>query len=284
MPLGGAAGIVGAGGPGQGDQGGADGLAGLGVQQPVHGDHAVVGGRQPQPPPLQAHPGTVLGGVGVEHAAQVGGEPAQAPRIKPPGRVHQHPLRLRDPRRRQVMGGVGQHDRVLDRHLPGSQRPGGHCQGAVVQRPGNADLPGGGGGAHAQGGAQPPRRRLRPDAAFGAGGATGVHGGEPAQADSLELVGQPPQRLELGGDLPVAELGRVIGGHLGDGGGQPFQPRRQPARRAEQPFQAGGQLFQAHRCRSQAAAEAVWRTGVRVHGARLAGPASAAQIHHGICG
>jgi hypothetical protein len=52
-------------------------LAGLRVQQPAEGDHALPGGRQPQPPLLLAAFGVVLGAVGVGDPPQMGNRPPQ---------------------------------------------------------------------------------------------------------------------------------------------------------------------------------------------------------------
>jgi hypothetical protein len=69
-PLGGAR-LLRSAGAGEWFQGGAQGLAGLGVQQPVHGDHAVDGGGHPQAALLVLALRAGVGGVGVGDLTQV---------------------------------------------------------------------------------------------------------------------------------------------------------------------------------------------------------------------
>ena len=90
-------------------QGGQQGLAGLGLQQPVDGDHALKGGGQPQPPPLVAPLGLGVGALGVGDQPQMGDDPAQPGRVQPPGRLHQDRFGLGGEVVGQVVGAVGQH-------------------------------------------------------------------------------------------------------------------------------------------------------------------------------
>ena len=84
-----AAAIVVVGGAGQGFQGGQDGLAGFGFQEPVDGDHPLEGRGQPQPPPPMPPLGLGFGAVRVGDQAQVAQDPSQPGRVQPLGRFDQ---------------------------------------------------------------------------------------------------------------------------------------------------------------------------------------------------
>jgi hypothetical protein len=168
---------------------------------------------------------------------------------------------------------VGQHLGMLDGHLASSKRPSRTGQRAAVQRPGGADRAASTGGTKAQGGAQPAGGRGGLHAGLGAGGAARVHRREAAQPGAVELVGQPPQRQDIGGQLGVAEPGRVVGGQLGDGRSQPFQPSRER-----------GRLAPPHQRPTRDGLSLASRTSVRVHAATLPGPATTAQAHQSIWG
>jgi hypothetical protein len=83
--LGAVAVVLGAGGAGQGFQGGQEGGAGLGVQQPIHGDHAIQGGGGPQAAPLLLPLEAFVAAVGVGDLAQIGDRLAQPGWVQPAG-------------------------------------------------------------------------------------------------------------------------------------------------------------------------------------------------------
>ena len=101
--------VVGVGGAGQRFQGGQQDLAGLGLQQPLDRDHALKGGSPPQPPPLVAPLGLGVGALGVDSRAQMGDDPAQPGRVKPPSRGQQGRFGLGGEVVGQLLGAVGQH-------------------------------------------------------------------------------------------------------------------------------------------------------------------------------
>jgi hypothetical protein len=87
--------IVGA-GAGQGVQGRGQELAGLGLQQPLEGDHAVQGRSHPQPPPPMALLGLASGALGVGGLEQVANGAVAAavgPGVGPPPPAPARPRR-----------------------------------------------------------------------------------------------------------------------------------------------------------------------------------------------
>jgi hypothetical protein len=170
--------VAGVGRAGQGLQRRQQGLAGLGVQQPVEGDHALDGGRQPQAALLVLPLDPVLGGVGVGDQPQMGDGPPQPWRVQAPGRVHQDRFGVGGDMVGEVVGAGGEHLGVGHRELPVGRGLGGAGQRSPVPGPGGAHEAGGGAGAHAQPGPQPGSRGGGRDALFGAGGPAGVHGGQ----------------------------------------------------------------------------------------------------------
>ena len=138
-----AAGVVGVGRAGQRFQGGQQGLAGLGFQQPIDGDHALEGRGQPQP------------------AAVHDGAPGRDPRRqgRRPGAGGPRSRRSRPGSSRRAaststgsastvtwsgrsLGAGGDHLGVGDRQLPIAHRLGGLGQRSSEQGPGGPDMAG----------------------------------------------------------------------------------------------------------------------------------------------
>jgi hypothetical protein len=89
-PLATSAVIVAVGWAGQGFQGGQQDLAGFGLQEPVHRDQVVQGGREPQAALLVASLGPVGFVVGVGDQPQMPQDLPQPGWVEPPGRVQEH--------------------------------------------------------------------------------------------------------------------------------------------------------------------------------------------------
>jgi hypothetical protein len=92
VALGGAAVVVSGAGAGQGFQRGQQGLAGLGIQQPIDGDHARQGRGNPQPPTVVPPQGPLVGGIRVGHLTEMADHLAQPGWVQPPRRLQQHRL------------------------------------------------------------------------------------------------------------------------------------------------------------------------------------------------
>jgi hypothetical protein len=101
--------VLGAGRAGQGFQGRQQGLAGLGVQEPAEGDHAVQGGGQPQAALLVASFGQGGGGVGVGDQPQMRDHSAEVGWVEVVGGLQQDWFGLDCGVGGQVSGAVGQH-------------------------------------------------------------------------------------------------------------------------------------------------------------------------------
>jgi hypothetical protein len=187
------AGVVGAAGAGQGFQRRQQRLAGLRVQQPVDGDHALPGRSHPQAALLIAPLGVGAGAVGVGDQPQVGDGPPQPGRVQPPGRRHQHWFGLGGEMGGQIVGAGSQHLGVGHRQLPGGQGLSSGGQGAAEQGSGGADEAAGGTGTHPQPGPQPGGGGADLDAVLVPGGPAGIHGGEFGQPVAFQAVHQPPQ-------------------------------------------------------------------------------------------
>jgi hypothetical protein len=100
--------ILGTGRAGQRLQGGQQEVAGLGLQQPLEGDHALQGRGQPQAPPPMASLGLAGGGVGVDHLPQMGHRLAQPGWVQATGGLQEHQFGLGGELVREVVGAVGQ--------------------------------------------------------------------------------------------------------------------------------------------------------------------------------
>jgi hypothetical protein len=243
--LGGGAVVVGGAGPRQGFQGGQQGLAGLGVQQPVDGDHAVQGRRQPQPPAVVAPQRLLVGGIRVGDLAEVTDDLAQPGWVQPPRGLQQHRFGGGGGRWGEGLGGAGQRRRVEVAEIAVGEGLGGPTEGAAVQGSGDADALVGVGVTHAGAVAQPAGGGLGGGAVVGAGGAAAVHARQFAQPVAFQPVQQPAQQQHPPGGLRVGQSGQVFGGQLVHCGGQ--QP------------DSSGQLH---------------RMCVRIHGGNLSHPPS----------
>jgi hypothetical protein len=196
--------VGGAGRVGQRLQGGQHRLAGLGLQQPVKGDHPLDGGRQPQAPLLVLPLGAALGGVGVGDPAQVGDDPAQPGWVQPSGGSSRTGSASAVVEAGRSWVPWAQDLGVGGRELPVGQGLAGLRQGAAVQGAGGADPAGGGGGAQPQPGAEPP----------GDGGGPAGPGrrrrrrGRPPQPVSFQPVQQPPQLQDPLGQAASARPSR----------------------------------------------------------------------------
>jgi hypothetical protein len=173
--------VLGAVGAGQRLQGGQDDVAGLGLQQPLEGDHARKGRGQPPSPPPMAALAVAVGAVGIGDLLQMAKHPPQPRWIHAPGRLQQHRLGLGGDLGGQVTGAMGQRAGMGHRDLPGRKGGGGASQRTPEQGPGGPDRAGGGAGAHLQPVAQPAGGRGGLDALLGAGCSPGVDGGQPLE-------------------------------------------------------------------------------------------------------
>ena len=124
VALGAAAGVVGVGRAGQRLQGGQEGLAGLGLQQPIHRDHAFEGGGQPQPPAVMTSLPVTVGAVGVGDLEQVAEEPPQPGWVQPSGRLDQDWFGVGGDVVGEGVGAGGEDLGVGDRQLARRTRPG----------------------------------------------------------------------------------------------------------------------------------------------------------------
>ena len=132
------AGVVGVGRAGQRLQGGQHDLAGLGLQQSLQGDHALQGGRHPQPPAQVLPLGLALGTLGVSGRQEMAHDPPQPGRVQPPGRRHQHRFGLGGQVVGELLGAVSQHLGMGERQLPVDQRLGGLRSGGHRTGPGRS--------------------------------------------------------------------------------------------------------------------------------------------------
>ena len=237
------AGILGAGRAGQGLQGGQQGLAGLGLQQPIDGHHALQGGGQPQSSPLVAVFGMAGGALGVGDQLEVADDPPEPARIQPAGRLDQDRFGLDRDLVGELVSAGGQDAGMGGGELAVGQGLAGGRQGTAEEGSGGADGAAGRPGAHAQPGPQPAGGRAGLYALFGAGNATGVDDRKFAEPVAFQAVQQPPQAKDPFGPGGVAQTGQVLGG-------QPLECRRQ----RRQPLRRPGRMC------------------VRVHGGNLSSP------------
>jgi hypothetical protein len=102
------AGVTGVGRAGQRLQGGQQALAGLGLQQPIHGHHALKGRGQPQAPPLVTPLPLPIRAVRVGDLEQAAQEPPQPTRVQLPGCLDQDWFGLAGEVVGEGVGAVGQ--------------------------------------------------------------------------------------------------------------------------------------------------------------------------------
>src|SRR5215207_377836 len=121
--------ILGVGWSGQGVQGGQQGLAGLGLQQPLQGDHALPGRGHPHPALLVASLGLAVSTLGVDGIAQVSDDPPQPGWVQAAGRLEQGWFGLGGGVGGQVVGAGGQHRGVGHRELAVGHSGGGGGKG-----------------------------------------------------------------------------------------------------------------------------------------------------------
>jgi len=248
--------VLGAVGAGQGFQGGQQGLAGLGLQQPVDDHHALEGGGQPHPPILMAPLGAVALALWVGHQPQMPQEPPQPGWVQPPGGIHQHGFGLGGDVEGEVLGAGGQHGGVGSREVPVGHGLGRRSQGAAEQGPGGPHGTAGRGRAHAEPAAEPAGGGGGLDALVGAGGAAGVDPSEFGQPVAFQTVQQPPQDQHPLGPNRIRHASQILGDQLIDQRGQAHQTIRRMCVRVH-----GGNLSTHHQKASTI--QEMWTTSPR---------------------
>jgi hypothetical protein len=181
----------------------------------------------------------------------MGDDPPQPRWVQPPGGFQQHRLGLHRDMGGEILGAVGEHLGVGRGDGPLGQGLGGGGQRPAEQGPGGPHTAGGGAGTHAQPGPQPPSGGAGLDALLRAGGAGGIHRGQPGEAVAVHAIRQPPEPQHPLGQGDVGQPVQALGG---------------------QPVDLGLQRRQPGRCSGRVAG----RMGVRVHGSNLSAPHSKA--------